>query len=239
MNNMASCKEISRLVTDMNMNTGSGRPSRNSQGIHNTLLQPTIPMTPLPETPVNPATVPSLPSASPLARSILSDNSSHAVTDTSNTRQHDRFVDPKSKPLQWGMVIFCEELPFIVSNNGKIYSYLGGNMKQLYIADPSEYKFLVKEANRPSTLSNILDSVLGMLPGFHKRHINVLHNTKDVEDQEQSTPEASTIDTISTLDSGKNSKMGNNVDNAAESNAFLSNVHNMSDIPDFCTNTSA
>ena len=78
-----------------------------------------------------------------------------------------------------------------------------------------------------------------MLPGFHKRQINVLHNTKDVEDQEQATPEASTIDTISTLDSGKNSEMGNNVDNTAESNAFLSNVHNTSDVADFCANTSA
>ena len=99
-------------------------------------------------------------------------------------RQHDRFVDPEGKPLQPGMVIFCEDLPFIVSANGKIYNYMGGNMKLLYIADPSEHKFLVKEANRPSTFSNILDSVLGMLPGFHKRQVNVSHNTMDVEDQE-------------------------------------------------------
>ena len=115
-------------------------------------------------------------------------------------------------------------------------------MKQLYIADPSEHKFLVKEANRPSTFSNILDAVLGMLPGFCKRQNNASPNTKEVEDKEQATPEASTIDTISTLDnsnSGKNSKMGNNVDNITESNAFLSNVHNTSDIADFCTNTSA
>ena len=119
-------------------------------------------------------------------------------------RQHDRFVDPKGKPLQPGLVIFCKDLPFIVSNNGKIYNYMGGNMKQLYIADPSEHKFLVKEANRPSTFSNILDSVLGMPPGFCKRQNNVLHNTKDLEDQEQAIPEASTIETISTVDSGKN-----------------------------------
>ena len=81
-------------------------------------------------------------------------------------RQHDRFVDPKGKPLQLGTVMFCEDLPFIVSANGKIYNYTEGNMKQLYIADPSKHKFLVDEANRPGTLSNILDSVLGMLPGF-------------------------------------------------------------------------
>ena len=39
-------------------------------------------------------------------------------------------------------------------------------MKQLYIADPSEHKFLVNKANRPGTLFNILESVLGMLTGF-------------------------------------------------------------------------
>ena len=128
--------------------------------------------------------------ASPLARSVLPDNTSHAVTDTSNPnspvltslqdrqvevltpcmRQHGRFVNPKGKPLQPGTVIFCEDLPFIISNNGKIYNYTGGNMKQLYIADPSKHKFLVKEANRPSTFSNILDSVLKML-----RIRNMLH----------------------------------------------------------------
>ena len=74
-----------------------------------------MPTIPLPETPVNPATVASMPTASPLARSVLPDNTSHAVTDNSNPnspvltssqdrqvevlmpcmRQHDRFVDPK------------------------------------------------------------------------------------------------------------------------------------------------
>ena len=216
-NTMASCKAISRLVTDMNITTGSGGPSRNSQGIHNTQLQPAMLTTLLPETPVNPATVPSTPLASPLARSILHDDSSHTVTDTPNsncpvpissqdrqvevftpcTRQHDRFVDPTGKPLQPGTVIVCEDLPFIVSNNGKIYNYTGGNMKQLYIADPSEHKFLIKETNRPSTFSNILDSVLGLLPGFCKRQ-NQSDNSKDIEDQEQATPEASTIETIGT-----------------------------------------
>ena len=168
MNNMTSCRDISRLVTDMNITTGSGRPSRNSQGICNTPLEPAMSMTPLPETPVNPATVPSLPIASLLARSISPDNSSYAVTDTSNPntsvpislqdrqvevltpcmRQHDGFVDPKGKPLQLGIVIFYKDLTFIVSAYGKIYNYMGGNMKPLYIADPSEHKFLVKEANR-------------------------------------------------------------------------------------------
>ena len=85
-------------------------------------------------------------------------------------------------------------------------------MTQLYIADPSEHKCLVKEANRLSTFTNILDSVLGLLPGFCKRQ-NQSYNTKDVEDQEKATPEASTIETISTMDSGKNSEMGNHVNN--------------------------
>ena len=31
---MASCRDISRLTPDMNTISGSGRPSRNSQGIH-------------------------------------------------------------------------------------------------------------------------------------------------------------------------------------------------------------
>ena len=146
---------------------------------------------------------------------------------------------PAGKPLQPGTIIVGEDLPFIVSNNGKIYNYTGGNMKQLYITDPSGHKFLIREANRSSTFSNILDSVLGMLPGFHKRQNNIFHNTKDVEDQEQAAPEASTIETISTLDSGKNSEMGNNVDNTTEDNVFLSNVHNTSDLADFCANTSA
>ena len=131
---MASHKEMSRLVTDMNITTGSGRPSRNSQGIHNTLQQPTMPTVPLPETLANQATIPSTPVNSLLAKSILPDNSSHAdtVTPISNSpvviltqdkqaegltpcmRQHDRFVDPTGKLLQPGTVIVCEDLPFIV-----------------------------------------------------------------------------------------------------------------------------
>ena len=60
----------------------------------------------------------------------------------------------------------------------------------------------------------------------------------DVEDQEQATTEASTIDTTSNLDSGKISEMGNNVDTATESNAFMNNVHSTSDIADICPNKS-
>ena len=84
MTNMASCKEISRLVTHRNLTTGSGRPSRNSQGLHNTSLQPTMPTTQLQETLVNTATVPHTPVTTPLARNIPSDSSNSSVMDISN-----------------------------------------------------------------------------------------------------------------------------------------------------------
>ena len=177
---LASWKEMSRLVTDIDITTGSGRHSRNNQGIYNTSLQPTRTTTLLSEaqsTPVN----------SQLGRSILPDNRNSTASDTPDilvtvltqdrqvevlttcTRQHDRFVDPSGKPLQPSTVIVCEDLSFVVSRNGKIYNFTGGNMKQLYITDPSKHKFLVKAANSPSTFSNILGSVLGLLPGFYKR----------------------------------------------------------------------
>ena len=173
---MTCHKEMGRLVTDMNIASGSGRPSRNSQGIHNTLEQPAMPTTPLPEMLANPATITNTPVNSLLARSILPDNSSHAATVTPNSnslvviptednqvealtpcmRQHDRFIDPTGRPLQPGTVIVCEVLPFIVSSNGKIYNFMGGNMKQLYVTDPSKHKFLVKAANSPSAFSNMI-----------------------------------------------------------------------------------
>ena len=201
----------------MNLTTGSGRPSRNTQGRCNTPMQPTMSTTMLPEMPVNSVTVPHTPVATLVAKSIPDSNSS-AVTDTSNPntpvpismqdklvevlmpcmRQHDRFVHPEGKLLQPGTVIFCDNLPFLVSANGKIYNYAGGNMKQLYVADPSEHNFLVNEANRPDTWSNILKSVFGMLPGFCRKQNNALHNTKETE--AQATPEASSIDTTSTMD---------------------------------------
>ena len=246
----------------MNLTSGAGRPFRNSQGICNTPLQPAMSMTLLPETPANSATAPHTPVTSPVARSIPSDSNGSAFMDTSSPstpapismqdkqvdvlkpcmRQHNRFVDPKGKPLQPCTVIFCEDLPFIVSANGKIYNYTEGNMKQLYKDDPSEHKFLVNEANRPGTLSNILESVLGMLPGFCRKQNNTSHNTKESEEQAQATSKALTIDTISTLDksnSGKTFKAGNNVDNDTENNVFIGNAHNTSDIVDFHTNVSA
>ena len=77
-------------------------------------------------------------------------------------------------------------------------------MKQMYVADPGKHTFLVNEANRPGTLSNILGSVLGMLPGFHRKQNNTLHNS--IEEQSPATLEASTIDTASTIDNLSNGK---------------------------------
>ena len=98
------------------------------------------------------------------------------------TRQYDRFIVPEGKPLQPGTVIFCDDFLFIVSANGKIYNYTGGNMKQLYVADPREHKFLVNEANRLSTLTNILGSVLSILPGFHKKN-RTSHSSNEIGEQ--------------------------------------------------------
>ena len=50
------------------------------------------------------------------------------------------------------------------------------------------------------------------------------------------------IDTITTLDnsnSGKDFKVGNNIENVTENSTFLGDVHNTSHIVKFCTNVSA
>ena len=93
-------------------------------------------------------------------------------------QQNDRFVNPSVDPLQPGTVIVCENLLFVVSNNGKIYNFTGGNMKQLHITDPSKHKFLVTSANTPSTLSNIFSSVLGLFPRFGNRQGNTNKHKK-------------------------------------------------------------
>ena len=75
---------------------------------------------------------------------------------------------PQVSHSQPGTVIVCEDLPFVVSSNSKIYNFTGGNMKQLYITDPSKHTFLVKAANSPNSFSGIFSSVLGLLPRFEK-----------------------------------------------------------------------
>ena len=257
---MASHTKISKLVTDMNLTAGSGRPSRNRQGIHSTSLQPTMSTTPVPETPVHNETTLHSPVKTPLARSIPSQGNNCAVMDTSNsntpvpmpitiqdrqvevltpcTRQYDRFVDHQGRPLPPGTVIFCEDLPFIVFANGIIYNYTGGDMKQLYVADPREHTFLGNEANRPGTATNILDSFLSMLPGFHKKHNSTTHNPHQTEEQTSGTPEASTIDAASYTDNkstannnGKTENEGNDthhntIEPIAKNEVFL-NVKNV------------
>ena len=126
-------------------------------------------------------------------------------------------------------MIVCEDLPFIVSSNGKIYNFTGSNIKQLYIADPSEHKFLVKAVNSPSTSSNILGSVLGLLPGFCRKQ-NQTNNSKDLEDQKQATPEASTIETTNAIHSGKSLEISYHADTTSEDNA--------SDLAEFYANES-
>ena len=123
---MASHKELSRLATDINTTTGSGRPLSNSQGFCSASLHPTRPSTLLSD-------APSVPVNSQFTRSILTKKGTHSAPNTLNTlpsdrqvgaltpcmRQHDRFVNPSGKPLPLGTVIVCDNLPFVASSNGK------------------------------------------------------------------------------------------------------------------------
>ena len=206
---------------DMNIIAGSGRPSRNSQGICRASPHTTRPSTLLsgaPSVPVNPH----------FTRSILNKEGTHSAPDTPNTlpsdrqvgaltpcmRQQDRFVNPSGKLLQPGTVSVFKDLPFIVSSNRKMYNFTGGNIKQLYVADPSKQKFLVTAANSPSTFSNIFSSVLGLFPRFGKRQSQVSKH-KD-EDQEHSATEASTIEIICSTNSTKGMDLSNNTDTIPE-----------------------
>ena len=124
-NTMASHRAISKLTTNMNTILGSGRPSRNSQAICSVSQHSmgyTTSQSDQQGTPVNTL----------LPRSVLTKNGSDQDSSSLGTppsqrqaeiftpwvRQNDRFVDPSGKPLQPGAVIICDEIPFIVSNNG-------------------------------------------------------------------------------------------------------------------------
>ena len=178
-NTMASCREISRLTTDMNTIPGSGRPSRNSQGIHNVCqhcMGYTASQSDQQGTPVN----------TPLPRSVLTENGPDQDSSSSGTplsqrqvesftpcvRQNDRLVNPSGNPLQPGTIIICNKIPFVVSYNGKMYNFTGGSIKQLYDADLSKHKFLVVLANSPRTLSSIINSVIGLFPRFNSKQTN-------------------------------------------------------------------
>ena len=173
---MPSCRELSKLATDMNTIPSNCRPSRNSQGIcnmHQHLMEYTVSQLDQQHTPVK----------TPLPRNMLTTNDPNqdsTLADTPSSqrqvesftpcvRQNDRFVNPSGKPLQSGTVIICDKALFLVSNNGKIYNFTGGSFKQLYVVDPSEHKFLVSLTNSPSTFSSIINSVISLLPRFSSK----------------------------------------------------------------------
>ena len=218
---MASHNELSRLAMDISITAGTGRLSRNSQGICHVSPHTTRSTTLLSD-------APSMPGNSQFTRIILTEKGTHSAPDTPNTlpsdrqvgaltpcmRQHDRFVNPSGKLLQPGTVIVCKDFLFVVSSNGKIYNFTGGNMRQLYIADPSKYKFLVTATNSLSTFSNIFSSVLGLSSRFGNRQSQV--NKHKDEDQEQSVTETSTIETIHSTNSTKDLDLSNNPDMVPE-----------------------
>ena len=135
---MASHQEISRLTTDMNTLPGGGRPSTNSLGICNVSqhsMEYKTSQSDQQGTQVN----------TPLPRSVLTENGPDQDSNspgkppsqrqvesfTPGVRQNDRFVDLSGKPLQLGTIIICDKIPFVMSNNGKIYTFRGGSFKQL------------------------------------------------------------------------------------------------------------
>ena len=193
---MASHRELSKLTTDMNTIPSNGRPSSNSQGICNMSQHPmeyTASQLDQQGTPVNtPLPRNMLTANNPNQDSISADKPSsqrQVESFTPCVRQDDRFVSPSGKPLQPWTVIICDKIPFVVSNNSKIYNFTGGNFKQLYVADPSKHKFLVSLANSPSTFSSIINSVISLLPRFGSKQTNPNKHTN--ENQVQIIIEAS------------------------------------------------
>ena len=183
---MSSCRELSKLTTDMNTIPSNSRLSRNSQGICNVSQHPmeyTASQSDHQHTPVNTLLPRNMFTASdPNQDSALGDTPSsqrQVESFTPYARQNDRFVDPSGKPLQPGTIIICDKIPFIVSNNGKIYNFTGGSFKQLYITDPSEHKFLVSLANSPSTFSSIINSIISQLPRFGSKQSNTNSTIKN------------------------------------------------------------
>ena len=77
-------------------------------------------------------------------------------------------------------------------------------MKQLYVADPSEHKFLVISANNPSTFSSIISSVLGLFLRFNDRQNN---SNKHKGKQQQSITKASKLETMHTTNGNKGMKV--------------------------------
>ena len=90
-------------------------------------------------------------------------------------------------------------------------------MRQIYITDPSQHRFLVNEANRPGSIVTILGSVLRMLPGFRKKQNNTIHN-QNGDEQVSATPESSTIETVGMVNN--NSAVNNEVNVENEGNTI-------------------
>ena len=131
--NKASCREISKLTTNMNTIPSNGRPSRTSQDICNMSQHPieyTAPHLDQQHTPVNTLLPRHMLTASdPNQDSPLADTPSsqrQVKSFTPCVRKNDRFVNPSGKPLQPGTIIICNKIPLVVSNNGKIYNFTWG-----------------------------------------------------------------------------------------------------------------
>ena len=98
-------------------------------------------------------------------------------------------------------------------------------MKQIYIANPREHRFLVNKANRPGAIANILGSVLRMLPGFCNRQNSTTPNPSESDELVSATPEASAIETASTIN---NSAVNNDGNAENEGNTIHNNTNETS-----------
>ena len=99
-------------------------------------------------------------------------------------------------------------------------------MKQIYIADPREHRFLVGEENRPGVIANILGSVLIMLPGFHNRQNSTTLDPSESDEQVSAMPETSTIETASMIN--KNSAINNDGNAEKGGNTIHNNTNETS-----------
>ena len=120
----------------MNTVPSSGRPSRNSQGISNMSQHPMEyagSQSDQQGTPVNTLLPSNVLTNNGLDQESISGDTlpsqKQVESFTPCISQNDRFADPSGRPLQPGTVIICDKIPFIVSNNGKIYNFTGGSFK--------------------------------------------------------------------------------------------------------------
>ena len=141
---MASCREIKQANY---WHEYHGRPSKNSQGICNMFQYPrdyTASQLDQQHTPVN----------TPLPRNVLTSNDPKQDSISAGTpcspgtgQKASHHVSNRMTGLsthqvhlQPGTIIICDKIPFVVSNNDKIYNFTWGSFKQLYVANPSKHK---------------------------------------------------------------------------------------------------